>query len=101
MKDGASIHRYNVAKKFRQDNSLKTFPHPTQSPDMNSIEHVWYLIKVAINKRSVKPKNEEELKKALLKEWEKIDINTINQLINSMSNRVEQLIEVKGSSTRY
>ena len=101
MKDDASIHKYNVVKKFKQNNSLKMFSHSTQSSNMNSIKHVWRLIKVAINKRSVKFKNKKELKKALLKEWEKIDINTINQLINSMFNRVKQLIKVKGSFIRY
>ena len=40
MKDGASIHKYNVTNKFKQNNSLKTFSHSTQSSNMNSIEHV-------------------------------------------------------------
>ena len=58
-------------------------------------------MKIAINKRPVKPKNEEELRRALLEEWEKIDIGIINKLIDSMPRRVEQLVEVRGSSTKY
>ncbi|KAL5536250.1 hypothetical protein ACEPAF_71 [Sanghuangporus sanghuang] len=68
---------------------------------MNPIEHVWYLMKIAINKRAVRPRNEEELKRALLEEWEKIDIKIINNLIDSMPRRVEQLVEAKGGSTKY
>lgn len=101
MEDGAPVHRCKVAKTFRDHNSMGIFPHPAQSPDMNPIEHVWYLMKIAINNRAVKPRNEEELKRALLEEWEKIDIKIINKLISSMSNRVKQLMEVRGGSTRY
>ena len=74
---------------------------PANSPDMNPIEHVWYLIKIAINKRKTKPRNVEELKIALLEEWEKIDIKVINSLIESMPRRVQALIEAKGGATKY
>ena len=101
IEDNALTHTCRAAKLFRDKNLMDVFPHPAQSPDMNPIEHVWYLIKIAINKRAVRPRNEEEMRGALLEEWEKIDINIINKLINSMSNRVQQLVEVKGGCTRY
>ena len=101
MEDGAPTHTSKVAQNFRNTNSMEPLPHPAQSPDMNPIEHVWYLIKIAINKRHVKPRNEEELKRVLLEEWEKIDIKIINKLIDSMPRRVEQLVEVRGGSTKY
>lgn len=80
---------------------MDALPHPAQSPDMNPIEHVWYLLKIAINKRPQRPRNVEELKKALLEEWDKIDIETINSLIDSMENRVQALKDNKGRSTKY
>ena len=101
VEDGAPVHRSKVAQSFRDTHAMDTLPHPAQSPDMNPIEHVWYLIKIGINKRAVKPRNEEELKRALLEEWEKIDIKIINNLIDSMPRRVEQLVEVRGGSTKY
>ena len=101
MEDGAPVHTCQVAKDFRNSHFLDIFPHPAQSPDMNPIEHVWYLIKIAINKRPRRPGNIEELTGALMEEWEKIDIKVINSLINSMPNRVRQLKEVNGGSTKY
>ena len=44
MEDGAPVHTCQVAKDFRNSHFLDIFPHPAQSPDMNPIEHVWYLI---------------------------------------------------------
>ena len=101
VEDGAPVHRSKVAQSFRDTYAMDTLPHPAQSPDMNPIEHVWYLMKIGINKQAVKPRNEEELKRALLEEWEKIDIKIINNLIDSMPRRVEQLVEVRGGSTKY
>ena len=54
-----------------------------------------------INKRRNKPKTVEEMKVALLEEWEKIDIKVINSLIESMPRRVQALIEAKGGATKY
>ena len=50
VKDGAPVHRSKVAQSFRDTNAMNTLSHLTQSLDMNSIEHIWYLIKIGINK---------------------------------------------------
>jgi len=101
MEDGAPMHRSAIAKEFRTTHSMDTIMHPAQSPDMNPIEHVWKVLKERVNKRLHRPKNAEELKTALLEEWEKIEIELINHLIESMEDRVSALLRAKGGSTRY
>ena len=68
---------------------------------MNPIEHVWKLLKTKVNKRPKIPQNAEELQEALMEEWESIDVESINQLIESMPDRVWALREAKGGPTRY
>ena len=101
MEDGAPIHRCKTAKAFRSSVKMDVFEHPAQSPDMNPIEHLWYQLKRKINHRERRPHNVKELKRALLEEWEKIDQDLINSLIDSMPRRVEALLGCKGTSTRY
>jgi hypothetical protein len=50
MEDGAPVHTSKLAKKFCQCYNLLTVPHPSQSPDLNPIEHEWKHIKCQINK---------------------------------------------------
>jgi len=101
VEDGAPTHRSKAAENFRSQNSLETFPHPAQSPDMNPIEHVWKQLKVLINERPIRPRNVDALWAALQEEWLNIDTAFINSLINSMPNRVQALYSAKGGSTKY
>jgi transposase len=101
MEDGAPTHTSKAAKTFREMNSLETIPHPAQSPDLNPIEHVWKQLKMAVNKRSQIPRDADSLRNALLEEWDKLDLETINRMIESMPDRVDAVLKAKGRSTRY
>lgn len=101
MEDNAPVHTCRVAKEFRVSHGMETLPHPAQSPDMNPIEHVWGMLKKRVNARGKIPENVEELGKVLMEEWDKISLNKINSLIDSMSNRVQELIDSEGLSTRF
>jgi transposase len=101
MEDGAPTHRSKVAQTFRSQNSMETFPHPAQSPDMNPIEHVWKRLKVLVNERPNQPRNADELWVALEEEWLNIDITFINSLIDTMPRRIQALYSAKGHSTKY
>jgi hypothetical protein len=101
MEDGAPTHRLKAAESFRSRNSLETFPHPAQSPDMNPIEHVWKQLKVLINKRPICPANADALWVALQEEWLNIDNTFINSLIDSMPHHIQALYSAQGGPTKY
>ena len=101
MEDGAPTHRSTVAKRWREDHEILVFDHPAQSPDLNPIEHVWKHLKLQINKRKKLPQSSAELEAAIMEEWDKIDIQFINNLVDSMANRVQAVLKAKGKSTHY
>lgn len=101
MEDGAPIHRSKVAKNFRATHHMEVFPHPAQSPDINPIEHAWHKLKTNINQRPVIPKNLDEMWVAIQEEWEKIRVEFINGLVESMPRRVQAVAKAKGGPTKY
>ena len=101
MEDGAPVHWCKLAHKFRTENAMETISHPPQSPDLNPIKHGWKRLKVLVNERPIRPKDKEELWTALQEEWQKIDVDFINALIDSMAHRVQTVYDAHGHSTKY
>ena len=100
LEDGAPQHTRNEARDWRKNNYFDIFPHPASSPDINAIENVWYLLKTRINGRPQRPRSEQELKVAILEEWERIPLSVINKIIDSMPDRYEHIIEAKGCAIK-
>jgi transposase len=53
-------------------NILNVLEWPTQSPDLNPIENLWYDLKFAVHQWN--PSNLKELEQFCLNEWEKIQL---------------------------
>ena len=59
MEDGAPCHTARVIQIWLNENGITKLPWPSQSPDMNPIEHLWCLINRSLRKK--KPSNRLEL----------------------------------------
>lgn len=101
MQDGAPAHTARATKAWLEQEGISCLPWTAQSPDMNPIEHVWFLLDKAMRKRRNKPTCAASLLVALREEWAAIPQETINKLIQSMPHRVSDLFRAKGGSTRY
>lgn len=69
---------------------------PSQSPDLNPIEHLWNQLEIRIQKRPNKFKNNVELETTLHEEWNQIPRNIYMNLIESMPRRKEAVISNNG-----
>ena len=76
---------------------IKVIKWPSQSPDMNPIEHVWRKLKLWERK----PTTKEELICYVKEEWDKLDEKFIRNLIRGMPRRVAALHEARGGNTKY
>jgi hypothetical protein len=76
-------------------------PLPAMSPDMNPIEHVWDFIGRRINQRNPKCQNIDELKTAILQEWQQFHQERLRRLVRGMTRHVTELHNKRGGYTRY
>lgn len=106
MEDGAPYHQ-GVATQRReqleQDGWEGWGPGtwPSNSPDLNPIENLWYILKSQIRKRKHPPKTKEALIQALKEEWGKIPMEKVKKLIDSMPKRMKLVIAAKGGAIKY
>jgi transposase len=103
IQDRSPIHTTNMCREwFEQNLGQNNIYLPAKSPDMNVIEHIWYLIKRKLSNRGIF-RNSEELWVAIRDEWEELrnDNNLMQNLVNSMRNRMQLIIQQEGNHTRY
>jgi len=72
---------------------------PANSPDLNPIENLWQIIKDKFERRM--PQIIEQLKQFLTEEWEAIPNKTVINLVQSIKNRCELVIEANGDRIPY
>lgn len=93
-------HTSISTSKFLKAKKIKVLQDwPAQSPDMNIIEHVWGRMKEDAWK--TKPKNLDELWEACKTAFFAIPDDFINKLYESLSNRMDTVLQAHGSHTRY
>jgi transposase len=101
LQDGASIHRAISTKRWFEEENIEVVPWPSYSPDMNPTEHVHSLLTNMVYAEGKQYYDLETLRSAVLKAWEDIDQNQLNNLVESMSSRVRELWEARGGTTHY
>ena len=108
MQDNAPIHTAKKVAKWFEDHGIPLLDWAPYSPDLNPIEHVWARMKQWIHEHFPELKDMGEsqeaydaLARAIVEAWEAIPQEYIDNLIKSMDNRVNAVLEAKGWHTKY
>ena len=70
-----------------------------QSPNLNSIENLWSILDRQLMYRD--PNNEDELFEMLKEGWQNIELDTLQNLVQSMPRRCQAVIDNNGLPTKY
>lgn len=101
QQDNASIHVSTSAKLWFEANSVNLLDWPARSPDLNPIENLWGLLAREVYKNGTQYHCTQDLVVAIEDAWEKISVDTLKDLSGSMTSRLIQVIEKKGSFLDY
>jgi transposase len=99
QQDNDPKHKSKIAENFFSENDIKVMEWPSQSPDLNVIEHVWSYIKQKYRENPASSKKEAFEK--IVKIWQEIPIDFIQKLVDSIHRRLEEVIRMKGGPTSY
>lgn len=97
--DNDPKHNSNLVKKWISDKNVTRIKWPSQSPDLNPIEHLWEELDRRVWTRTFS-KTAEKMK-VPREEWSKISIDVLINLVDSMPRRCQAVIKSKGYSTKY
>jgi hypothetical protein len=101
MEDGASMHCSKAPEEWRKLCLIEKLDWPANSPDLNPLENVWKLLKDAIQHGQTCPRNLEELKMPLQREWKSISSVKLRNLCHSLPARSQSVIEAKGGHAHW
>lgn len=99
QQDNDPKHSSQLLKQWFISKKIRILKWPSQSPDLNPIEHLWDVLGRRVGGR--KHTSQADLFADLQREWELIPKKTIEDLIESMPRRCAAVIAAKGFATKY
>ena len=101
QQDNAPPHSAKSTMQWIKDNNILILEWPPCSPDCNPIENLWSIVSQTVYKNGRQYSSIQELESSIGTASRSISIETCQRLINSMNNRLVQVIEVSGSHINY
>ena len=101
QQDNDPKHTSRKAREWFEEHGFEMMVWPAQSPDLNPIEHLWFLLKRRLAEYSEPLKGVLEHWERIQEEWYKIGVEECQKLIESMPRRVQEVIKAKGGYTSY
>lgn len=97
--DNDPKHTAHLILNWKRDNNINSIDWPSNSPDLSPIENIWALLKNKVKK--IKCRSLDDFTQAIIKSWNEIDQDAIDNTINSMSNRIIEVVKNKGMPINY
>jgi transposase len=99
--DNAAMHSSKSTKKYLLHNNVVTMTWPANSPDLNPLEKVWLAMARIVYAYNRSFTTIATLKIAINAAWEEISIPLLSNLLNSMPDRMYEVILNQGGHTHY
>jgi transposase len=102
MQDNAGGHAARDTLAFMAERGLVPIFWPALSPDLNPIETLWDRIKDIIEEKDPEiHRSYPKLRAAIIEAWNSITDEEVRDLIRSMHDRCQAVIDAEGWHTKY
>lgn len=101
QQDNASIHSSRSTKQFFVDNKVRLLAWPAKSPDLNIIENLWGTLSRKVYAEGKQYDNIDRLKGAIIQCWKSISQTQVQNLYDSIPDRIFEVITKNGGCTHY
>lgn len=101
QQDGDPKHTAHVVQRWlnRNVSFIPKEDWPSQSPDLNPMEHLWAYLQDKVYARE--PRTMDGLQRIIEEEWNRIPTENLHRLADSMSRRLEAVRMNQGGPTTY
>jgi transposase len=99
VQDGADSQKSAAAREFLATNHMICMEWCSTSPDLNAIDNLWDILKRMVNAR--KPTSDVQMMEYCQGEWLKIPSKHFLAMVESMPERIQDVLKRHGHSTRF
>lgn len=101
QQDNAPIHKSRETMAWFESKNIEVMRWPAYSPDLNPIENLWGILSRKVYENGRQFSSIQELRGEVNRCWQEIQPMTLQSLINSMPNRIFEVIKNHGGPTKY
>ncbi|GES94561.1 IS630 family transposase [Rhizophagus clarus] len=101
LQDNDPKHTATRTKQWFEDNEIEVLSWPPQSPDLNPIEHLWNDIDRHLRALDIEIRGKDMLLEQISNVWNETALEACSKLIETMPERINDVIKAKGGYTRW
>lgn len=100
QQDNAAIHVSRESKSWFEGKGIDLLEWPARSPDLNPIENLWGIVAREVYKNGKQYGTVQALEVGIRNAWREVRIETLETLVNSMPNRLFNLVKNGGKQLK-